>query len=306
MGEALPAGWEMPERFLGWLADQRRASPHTVRNYRGALEHFSAWLAREGRWQGDWARVTRSQASGFIIESQRVLERRTVHNQVSGVRAFYRWLRRTNPAVANPFAGASLPRLRKTLPKFLTESQMREFLAVPDRLLANGSDPFAVERDRLALEILYGGGLRISEAVALKHGDVDASGVARVLGKGAKQRLCPLGKTALRRMGEFRRSFFPAGSPADPVLVKDRTGTGWNARDIQRMVKRHLQLAGLPEDITPHKLRHSYATHLLNDGADLRVVQELLGHASLSTTQIYTHVSAVRLQEAHRLHHPRP
>lgn len=204
-------GWKTAEEFLSWLAEQRRASPHTVRNYRGALEHFASWLSRDAKWDGDWAKVGRVQATGFIIESQRDLARRTVHNQVSGIRSFYRWLRRERRAESNPFAAASLPKLRKSLPKFLTEKQMAELLSVSDRLLENGADPFFVERDRLAMEVLYGGGLRVSEAVGLNHGDVDPGGVARVLGKGGKERLCPLGEVAARRLAEFRRFFFCRG-----------------------------------------------------------------------------------------------
>ncbi len=199
-----------------------------------------------------------------------------------------------------------LPKLEKRLPKFLTEEQMKLLLAGPQRLLADGGiDAHTAWRDRLAMELLYGGGLRVSELVALNHGAVDwDSGVARVVGKGRKERLCPLGSVALSVLKKFRDEFAVARAPADPVLVNPN-GRRTSIVQVQVMLKRYLALAGLPMDLTPHKLRHSYATHLLNAGADLRLVQELLGHSQLATTQVYTHVSMARLQEIYAKAHPR-
>ena len=166
--------------------------------------------------------------------------------------------------------------------------------------------PFQAWRDRLILEILYGGGLRISELVGLNYGMIDfSSGVARILGKGQKERLCPLGKVAINCLNQFRAEFASQTSYDDPVVVNDQLKR-ISARFVQLMIKKYLKLADLPLDMSPHKIRHSYATHLLNNGADLRLVQELLGHASLSTTQIYTHVDLARLKAAHRIAHPRP
>jgi integrase/recombinase XerC len=155
------------------------------------------------------------------------------------------------------------------------------------------------------MELLYGGGLRVSEVVGLNHGDVDMqSGVARVLGKGRKERMCPLGKVALAVLKKFQSEFARDAGLKAPVLITTRHER-MNARAVQLLLKRYLALAELPSDLTPHKLRHSYATHLLNAGADLRVVQELLGHASLNTTQVYTHVSVARLKEIYAKAHPR-
>ena len=160
-------------------------------------------------------------------------------------------------------------------------------------------------RDRLALEILYGGGLRVSELVGLNYSAVDFDqGAVRVLGKGKKERICPLGRTAMALVERFRRTEAKASGPHDPVLVSEQQRR-LNPANVQQLVKKYLALADLPMDITPHKLRHSYATHLLNAGADLRSVQELLGHASLTTTQIYTHTSVARLKEIHAKAHPR-
>jgi integrase/recombinase XerC len=173
-------------------------------------------------------------------------------------------------------------------------------------LLAEGKiDPATAWRDRLAMELLYGGGLRVSELVALNYGAIDfENGVARVVGKGRKERLCPLGRVALEVLKKFRAEFAPRTAPASPVLVNS-LGRRTSAREVQLMLKRYLAFAGLPLDLTPHKLRHSYATHLLNAGADLRLVQELLGHAQLATTQVYTHVSVARLKEIYAKAHPR-
>ena len=155
------------------------------------------------------------------------------------------------------------------------------------------------------LELLYGGGLRVSELVALNYGAVDfGDGSARVLGKGRKERVCPLGTTAMKVLRKFRDDFARESGPGDPVLVTT-SGQRLTVGAVQLLVKKYLALADLPMDLTPHKLRHSFATHLLNSGADLRTVQELLGHANLTTTQIYTHTSVARLKEIHAKAHPR-
>jgi integrase/recombinase XerC len=199
-----------------------------------------------------------------------------------------------------------LPRLDRPLPKFLTERQMFELLAAPLRLLENGGvDAFTAWRDRLMMELLYGGGLRVSELVGLNYGQIDLeTGVARVLGKGRKERLCPLGRVATAVLGKWRGGFARDTSPEAPVIV-DARHRRLPVRQVQLRLKRYLALAGLPRDITPHKLRHSYATHLLNAGADLRLVQELLGHVNLATTQIYTHVSVAHLKKIYEQAHPR-
>ena len=300
----IAAAWLQP--FLDHLAKERRYSRYTVRNYRQAFEDYFAWLTQTRRGEGGFDTLTSRDVRDFVIEAQRRFGRRTLHNHVSGLRAFHRyWLRRGRLA-RNPFHGAPLPKLDKPLPKFLTEKQVGALLEGPMRLLRNGSlDAFTAWRDRLVLELLYGGGLRVSELVALNHGGIDAaSGAARVLGKGRKERVCPLGPVALAVWRKFRAEFAPRARAADPVLITAQ-GRRLDVRSVQRLVKKYLALADLPMDLSPHKLRHSYATHLLNSGADLRAVQELLGHASLTTTQIYTHTSIARLREVHAKAHPR-
>jgi integrase/recombinase XerC len=294
------------EPFADHLALERRCSAYTVRNYRQAFEDFHRWLLSAGLWSGGPGELSSRNVRDFVIEAQRRFDRRTLHNHVSGLRTFYRFWQRRGRLPRNPFVGASLPKLEKRLPKFLTEEQMMLLLLGPQRLLDQGTlDPWTAWRDRLAMELLYGGGLRVSELVGLDHGAIDESvGVARVRGKGRKDRVCPLGKAALAVYARFRADFAPNCRPSDPVFIA-QSGRRLGARAVQLMVKRYLALAGLPIEMSPHKLRHAYATHLLNGGADLRVVQELLGHARLATTQVYTHVSVARLRDVYEKAHPR-
>ncbi len=298
------ADWLEP--FLEHLALERRTSPYTVRNYRQAVVDFQRWLESSGLAERGYDELTAREARDFAIEAQRRFDRRTLHNHVSGLRAFFKYWRRHGRLARDPFAGLSLPKLEKRLPKFLTEAQMKLLLEGPRRLLENESvDAFTAWRDRLVMELLYGAGLRVSELAGLNYASVDFdSGVARVLGKGRKERVCPLGRVALAVLTKWRREFARATGPDDPVVVNARHER-LPVRQVQLLLKRYLALAGLPMDLTPHKLRHSYATHLLNAGADLRFVQELLGHASLSTTQVYTHVSAARLKDVYAKAHPR-
>jgi integrase/recombinase XerC len=307
--EVIAGAWLEP--FVEYLAKERRYSRYTVRNYRQAFEDFYRWLATEKLAEevferGNFAALGKRVVRDFVIEAQRRFDRRTLHNHVSGLRAFFKFWLMCGKVARNPFVGVPLPKLEKRLPQFLTEEQMARLLNGPQRLLENETiDAFSAWRDRLAMELLYGGGLRVSEVVGLNYGDVDmGSGVARVLGKGRKERLCPLGRVALAVLKKFLTEFARDSSVGAPVLITVRHER-MNARAVQLMLKRYLALAELPSKISPHKLRHSYATHLLNAGADLRVVQELLGHASLNTTQVYTHVSVARLKEIYSRAHPR-
>jgi integrase/recombinase XerC len=298
------ASWWAP--FGDHLERERRCSAYTVRNYRAAFEDLYRWLAAAGLWVKGIGALGPREVRDFVIEAQRRYGRRTLHNHVSGLRSLCRFWMREGRLERNPFSGAPLPKLEKRLPQFLTEEQARTLLASPERLLKSGGcDAFTAWRDRLAMELLYGAGLRVSELVGLNHGDIEPeAGVARVTGKGRKQRVCPLGRTACAVLARFRRDYAPAAGLRDPVLCNPGGGR-MTVRSVQLMLKRHLALAGLPLDLTPHKLRHSFATHLLNAGADLRIVQELLGHAQLVTTQAYTHVSIARLKDVHKRAHPR-
>jgi len=292
--------------FCSHLTLERRLSEYTVRNYRTAVERFVAWLEEANKWPGDFGAVRPVLVRSFLVEEGRRVSRRTLHNHVSGLRAFYLYLRRQGVATTNPFTGVTLPKLDRPLPKFLTEAQMRGLLNAPILLWKDGKlGEFEAFRDALILELLYGGGLRVSELCALKHRHVDTgSAVARVTGKGRKERLCPLGPVAVQCLRTFVDRFdLEAG--LDAPVVCQHNGKPMTPRMVQKLLKTHLAAAGLPLDMTPHKLRHSFATHMLDHGADLRAVQELLGHANLSTTQVYTHVSIARLKEAHKQAHPR-
>lgn len=301
---SVAAEWLQP--FLDHLAKERRYSDYTVRNYRQAIGDFYEWLQAGSKAGTGFAELTSRDMRDFVIEGQRRFGRRTLHNHVSGLRSFFRFWMQRGRIEKNPLTGVPLPKLDKPLPKFLTETQMTALLGGPLRLLQNETlDAFTAWRDRLVMELLYGGGLRVSELAGLNYEAIDfSSGSARVLGKGRKERVCPLGAVAMAVLKKFRDDHAKRTALGDPVVITARQER-MPVRAVQLLVKKYLALADLPMDITPHKLRHSYATHLLNSGADLRVVQELLGHASLTTTQIYTHTSVARLKEIHAKAHPR-
>ena len=276
--------------FCAHLANERRLSPNTLRNYEEALRDFARWAENACGFRGDFASISRRDVRDFVIERGRgnaPLSRRTLHNHVSALRTFFLWLRRKGRLAASPLTGVVLPKLPKTLPKFLTEQQAAE------------------GAERLApLETLYGGGLRVGELCGLTAEAIDFSaGTARVLGKGGKTRVVPVGGAALDALRALAKA--RGGAARGAPLFRGKSGKPLSPAAVQRQLKKYLALAGLPTDITPHKLRHSCATHMLDRGADLRLVQEQLGHASLSTTQIYTHVTLARLKSAYKKAHPR-
>lgn len=290
--------------FLARSREGRRLSPRTCENYGRSLRAFAGWLRRHAGWSGDWPGLSPRQVRDFVIELQRTHARPSVHNRVSAVRAFLADLRERGVIRSSPAAGLSLPKLPRRLPKLFTEGQAAALLEDPEGRAASRETPLTRAADRAALELLYGGGLRVSELCGLRVGDLDlGSGLARVMGKGGKERVVPVGEAA----AEAVRGYLALrGGPgrAEPLLLARRGGPA-GPRAIQRLLKQRLRAAGLPMDLSPHKLRHACATHLLANGADLRHVQEQLGHASLSTTQIYTHLTLSKLREVHRRAHPR-
>ena len=292
--------------FLSHLEKERRLSTYTVRNYKQAIRDFSIWMKANTRWDGEWENLSSTQLKRFLIERQGSHSRRTIHNHFSALKTYSKFLKRRKLIKKNPFTGIVLPKLDKPLPKFLTEKQMSLLLEGPMKLLENESiEPFFALRDSLVLELLYGAGLRVSELAGLNYGAIDfQGGVARVMGKGNKERLCPLGKIAMLVLQKFKQEFTTNTGYSEPVVLGNKK-LRIRVRQVQLLIKKYLALADLPMDLTPHKIRHSFATHLLNHGADLRLVQDLLGHSSLSTTQIYTHVSVGRLKAAHSKAHPR-
>ena len=292
-------------RFLDHLSLERRLSAHTLRNYKGALQKFAHWLGKDSN-ENKLNQVDRQIARSYLIEAQNSLSRRTLANQVSALRCFYQFCQTRGWTNSNPFKNLSLPKAEKPLPKFLTEKQARALMSAPTLVHqdSNHAD-FLAMRDGIILELMYGAGLRVSEVVCLNHEHLDLpSGIIRVKGKGNKERTCPIVAITTSKLAQFRNSYSKDASLNAPVFT-NQSGKRLSTRWVQLFLKKCLKVASLPQDFTPHKLRHSFATHLLDNGADLRAVQELLGHASLSTTQVYTHVSVGRLKNAHKLAHPR-
>ena len=291
------------EQFTNYLRVERDASPLTIRNYAADLQAFRAWTGEKFHRPCDWSSVDQLQVRGYLVAlMEHGYNRATIHLKMSALRSFFRWLVREERMKQNPVVGLTLPKKARRLPKFLTIQQIDALLNAP---LAD-KDPrntLAVWRDKAILETFYSGGLRIHELVQLNDDDVDLLGeVARVRGKGKKERLAPLGGPAVEALQKYLE--LRARSARGPLFV-NRFGGRMTARSVQRMVKKYLIAANLDPSLTPHKLRHSFATHMLDAGADLRSVQELLGHANLSTTQIYTHITPERLKKVYEKAHPR-
>lgn len=294
------------ESFCRWMEAERRLSSRTVRNYRQALSTLFSYVRDEGRFRGQLELIPERCLRSYIIDAQRSgISRRTIHLHLSAGRSFFRYLIQQGIAKTNPLATVKAPRFTKPLPKFLTEKEMERFLEGPMKLLGEDQiTPRQALLDQMVFEVLYAAGLRISELVGWTYSQVDLrSRIIRIKGKGGRTRLVPYGPTLEQLLQAWTRYHRGEYQSTDPVLCfvggKPLTPV-W----VQRRMKLYLRLAELPKDLTPHKIRHSYATHILNAGADLRLVQELLGHQSLSTTQIYTHLDMRRLKDAHRRSHP--
>ena len=298
---------ELKEKFLNYILNERRLSLRTHRNYLHAINIFYDWLKNEEKWLGDLASINKNHIREFIIEYQRDHSRKTIHNWASGLKSFFKYLSNHKYLIKNPWIGITLPKLEKSLPIYLSEKQIVKLLSGPGILIESGTiDAFEGDRDRLVLEFLYGGGFRVSELVSINHGDVCFdTGSIKVLGKGNRERICPLGKICFDFYKYYINNHFDSPESTQPVFLDKTKKKRLTVRKVQLIVKKYLTLSDLPIDISPHKIRHSYATHLLDRGADLRVVQELLGHTTLSTTQIYTHLGISRLKEAHLQAHPR-
>jgi integrase/recombinase XerC len=278
--------------FERHLRVERRASPHTLRAYAAELARLRAFLGAP-----DWASVSVDDLRRFLKERSEQVGRRSLGRTVATLRSFFAWLRRDGRSERDPASLLSTPKFSRTLPRYLSESQTEQLF--DDRLAIE--DPIDA-RDRALLEVLYGSGLRASEAVGLDWRDVSFDQrQARVReGKGGKDRYVPLSGPACGILTALRS----LSGAADGAVFRNVRGTRLNVRSVGRILQRALARAGLA-DINPHALRHSCATHLLDRGADLRSIQELLGHASLATTQRYTHVSLTQLRTTHRRFHPR-
>ena len=303
------------EEFAGHLATDRAASPYTRRNYRHALGEFVRWHCQERQAPPDWTGLRRDDFRQYLrFLGRHRLSRAVIQLRFSALRTFYRFLVRRGKLTTSPIRNLALPKREQRLPRFLTAQQMVDLLNAPLRALArerqeteDDLDERPYRRDQAILETIYSCGLRIGELCALKAEDLNwPEQVVRVRGKGRKERLVPIGQPALQAIQAYWSGLESYPGPNDPVFQADRGEVrSLYPRIVQARLKKYLALAGLDPQLTPHKLRHSYATHLLDAGADLRSVQELLGHAHLVTTQVYTHVSTERLKRAYDQAHPR-
>ena len=293
--------------YLAYLASVRNLSRHTMESYARDLEKFETYLAGRGV-EPQSAEV--ADARGFVSWlTQEGLSPRSVNRMVSGVRGWYRFMERRGHVSVNPFAEIHSLRTEKRLPSFLFEEEMARLVEMPSREPCADREEFWKLRDRAALETLYSTGCRISELVSLDLRDVDLkNGTARVLGKGAKERNVFLGASAVDALRSYMslRPFHvraAGGEPVQAVFINQRGGRITD-RGVRFILAEYLARANLGKHVTPHTFRHSFATHLLDRGADIRAVQELLGHASLSTTQVYTHVGLEKLKKVYRRAHP--
>jgi integrase/recombinase XerD len=289
------------ESFLDTLWMEQGLSRNTLEAYGNDLKKFASWLFSQRALT--LVDVERGLMQEYLsCLHQQGYSPRSTARLLSSLRRFYSWLLRENKISEDPTALIDSPKLGRSLPKSLSEADVESLLAAPDTASAMGT------RDRTMLEVLYATGLRVSELVNLKISQINLQqGVIRVTGKGNKERLVPLGEEAmnwLEKYLSFSRQQLMKGNAGDDLFISNRQ-KAMTRQTFWHMIKRYAQTAGITNDLSPHTLRHAFATHLLNHGADLRVVQMLLGHSDLSTTQIYTHIAKQRLQELHHKHHPR-
>lgn len=288
------------DRFLDALWLEKGLSDNTRDAYRSDLALFNGWLHEQGL---ELINVGRSAILDHLAwRVDKAYKPRSTARFLSGARGFYRYLLREKLIQVDPTLQVDMPQLGRPLPKSLSEADVDALLAAPDLSEAIG------QRDKAMLEVLYACGLRVTELISLTLEQVNLrQGVLRVMGKGSKERLVPMGEEAIvwiERYMRGARDELLAGRPSD-VLFPSQRGEQMTRQTFWHRIKHQAMVAGISKSLSPHTLRHAFATHLLNHGADLRVVQMLLGHSDLSTTQIYTHVARARLQDMHAKHHPR-
>lgn len=292
---------EAIEGFLQHHDAARQASEHTLRAYRHEMKLLQAWLSNNEPNLSEVSSLDGQLLRSYIADRAEDVSRATLARTVASIRSFGKYLALTGHVTGNPAGLLRAPRRGRHLPLVLERQQIEELLAAP-----HGQDQQAL-RDRAILEVLYSSGMRVGELVALDDDDVDLfGGVAKVRGKGRKERLALLGKPAIEAIEAYlvtRNSAHP--QPLDQALWRSLRGNRLNDRDVRRRLDFYLGRCGLAKQISPHTLRHTFATHILHNGADIRAVQELLGHASLNTTQIYTHLSINDLRDAYKKAHPR-
>lgn len=293
------------KKFLNYLTVEKDDSPLTIINYEADICQFAQYMADKGKVL-EWSQISLLDIRGYLAAMHKEeLARRTIARRISALRSFYRFLRREGVIKTNPFAKVRTPKLEKKLPVFLEEFEINLLLKMPDVTTLLG------KRDRAILETLYSTGCRVSELVGLTLDRIDLGNrYVLLLGKGNKERLVPLGHPCVQAithyLEECRRHLMKKYQVREhSILFINSRGTPLTARSVRRILDKYVEMTALQKHVSPHTIRHTFATHLLEHGADLRSVQELLGHASLSTTQIYTHVTAEHLTAEYEKHHPR-
>ncbi len=280
------------EKFFSYLEVEKNYSTHTVLNYRVDLEEFENFSAGASILSIDYLHLR-----NFLAHlKERNLKSRSLARKLSSLRSFFRFLHREGHIKENPSLLLLTPKINKSLPKFLSEEEMVQLVEAPD------FQKIAGKRDRAILETLYSTGLRVSELVGLNLNDVDLiSNIVKARGKGKKERLVPIGEKAVQAL----RVYLDGRKVNSQAIFLNKSGTRLSGRSIRNIINKCILSTSVKMNVSPHVLRHSFATHLLNRGADLRCVQELLGHVNLSTTQIYTHVTTERLKNVYDRAHPR-
>ncbi len=283
------------EKFIRYIEIERNYSKHTILNYNLDLENFSNFLGDKTVESVDYLVIRKYLAA--LKENN--LNARTVSRKLSALRSFFKFLTREGYLKTNPISGVSSPKQDKHLPLFLTEEEVKRLIDASGPN-AEGKETFL--RDRAILETFYSTGMRISELVGVSLHDIDfIGGIIKVLGKGRKERIVPIGEYAITAI----RAYLDKRKKQSGALFLNKNGRRLTDRGVRGIVEKYIRIASLNKGVSPHTLRHSFATHLLNHGADLRSVQELLGHSNLSTTQIYTHLTTERLKSVYDKAHPR-
>lgn len=290
-------------QFAGYLGIERGCGKNTVDAYSSDLADFIHFLKERG--VASFESVDRDRIADYLESCKdRGLESSSIARRLVAIKVFFRYLHREKVLASDPADIMNSPRIWRILPDFLTLAEVDSLIGVfPDR----AKDPLAI-RNRAILELLYSCGLRVSECASLRYGSIRFDeGILRVFGKGAKERIVPLGRSALKALKNYQENARPKllKTASAPFLFLSNRGRGIDRERIWQVVKEAARLAGIRKEIHPHTLRHSFASHLLENGADLRVIQEMLGHSDISTTQIYTHVNQKRLLQIHKQFHPR-
>jgi tyrosine recombinase XerC len=283
------------DKFMRYLEIERNYSQHTILNYKLDLDDFAKFLAGGPIEKVDYLTLRKY----LVLLKEKSLSARSINRKLSSLRSFFKFLTKEGYLKENPTLVVSSPKLEKHLPKFMTEDEVIKLI---ESTFSKDKEDERSLRDRAILEAFYSTGMRVSELVGLDIEDMDfIGGIVKVTGKGRKERIIPIGETAIAAI----RKYLDRRKRQASALFLNKNGTRLTARGIGNIVNKYITLAGIKQGVSTHSLRHSFATHLLNRGADLRTVQELLGHANLSTTQIYTHLTTERLKNVYDKAHPR-